>query len=247
MIFETLRIRSININHCTSAWGGRNWLKTSLASTERAGVHSSTNNTSLIVAGTAIQTSLHVKVLLLLQLQNIFILVTVYNWCEVRMKMWVMNLGKPVNIPKLNEAMAIELGASLLGEAIIFLIAAGLLVAEYARQVRKETAKEAMRVEEMSNIQYTIQELYFQAERQDTQIRELLRTVTDLESRVVKVPWKGKPSEDPSHPPSDSDSIHDIRYNHRGEFGTPQELTYRWPEKRGVIFSAVAYLSKDVF
>lgn len=218
------------------------------ASTERAGVHSSTNNTSLLVAGTGhTNQSLCESVIVVKHLQNIFIFVTVYNWCEVRMKMWVMNLGKPVNIPKLNEAMAIELGASLLGEAIIFLIAAGLLVAEYARQVRKETAKEAMRVEEMSNIQYTIQELYFQAERQDTQIRELLRTVTDLESRVVKVPWKGKPSEDPSHPPSDSDSIHDIRYNHRGEFGTPQKLTYRWPEKKGVIFSAVEYLSQDVF
>jgi len=36
-----------------------------------------------------------------------------------------MNLGKPVNIPKLNEKMAIELGAELLGEAIIFTIASG--------------------------------------------------------------------------------------------------------------------------
>lgn len=40
-----------------------------------------------------------------------------------------MNLGKPVNIPKLNEALAIELGAELLGEGIIFVIAAGKLKA----------------------------------------------------------------------------------------------------------------------
>lgn len=163
------------------------------------------------------------------------------------MKMWVMNLGKPVNIPKLNEAMAIELGASLLGEAIIFMIAAGLLVAEYARQVRKETAKEAARQEEMSNIQYTVQELYFQAERQDTQIRELLRAITDLESKVVKVPWKGRPSEDPPTTSGGTDSIHDINYYHREGFGTPHHTSHRWPERRGVLFSAVAYLSKDVF
>ncbi|XP_054258223.1 putative OPA3-like protein CG13603 [Macrosteles quadrilineatus] len=171
------------------------------------------------------------------------------------MKMWVMNLGKPVNIPKLNEAMAIELGASLLGEFIIFSIAAGLLLAEYSRQVRKETAKEAARQEELSNIQYTIQELYFQAERQDTQIRELLRTVSDLESRVVKVPWKGKPSDDttPSvglpHPDTRPgvDSIHDIRYYHREGFGTPSKTSYWWPESHGLVFTAVAYLSKDVF
>lgn len=41
------------------------------------------------------------------------------------MKMWSMNLGKPVNIPKLNENMAIELGAELVGEGVIFTIAAG--------------------------------------------------------------------------------------------------------------------------
>lgn len=60
-------------------------------------------------------------------------IILVYNWCEVKAKMWVLNLGKPVNIPVLNEAMAIELGANLLGEGIVFIIAAGVLIAEYNR------------------------------------------------------------------------------------------------------------------
>lgn len=47
--------------------------------------------------------------------------------------MWILNLGKPVNVPVLNEAQAIELGANLLGEAIIFIIAAGILINEYSR------------------------------------------------------------------------------------------------------------------
>lgn len=47
--------------------------------------------------------------------------------------MWAMNLGKPANIPKLNEAMAIELGANLLGECVIYVIGAGLLIFEYVR------------------------------------------------------------------------------------------------------------------
>ena len=59
--------------------------------------------------------------------------------------MWVMNLGRPVEIPKLNEQMAIELGANLLGEGIIFSIAAAILVAEYVRQVKKEAGKEQAR------------------------------------------------------------------------------------------------------
>lgn len=58
---------------------------------------------------------------------------TVYNWVEVKTKMWVLNLGKPVNVQPLNETMAIELGANLLGETIIYSIGAGLLIFEYIR------------------------------------------------------------------------------------------------------------------
>lgn len=47
--------------------------------------------------------------------------------------MWILNLGKPVNIPVLSQEMAIELGANLLGETVIFVIGAGLLVFEYNR------------------------------------------------------------------------------------------------------------------
>lgn len=62
-----------------------------------------------------------------------FLLFVVYNWVEVKTKMWALNLGKPTNVPQLNEAMAIELGANLLGEVIIFTIGAGLLIFEYIR------------------------------------------------------------------------------------------------------------------
>ncbi|EDW24537.1 GL23345 [Drosophila persimilis] len=58
-----------------------------------------------------------------------------YNWVEVKTKMWALNMGgRSVNVPPLNEAMAIELGANLLGEFIIFTIGAGLLIFEYSRQ-----------------------------------------------------------------------------------------------------------------
>nr|XP_022900663.1 putative OPA3-like protein CG13603 [Onthophagus taurus]XP_022909469.1 putative OPA3-like protein CG13603 [Onthophagus taurus] len=129
-----------------------------------------------------------------------------YNWCEVKAKMWILNLGKPVNIPVLNEAMAIELGANLLGEGIIFIIAAGLLINEYARSSRKEYAKEVKKKQEMELVQQTLQELFFTIETQGTQIRELTRTIHDLESRTVHKPWaakKDKPKDDvPPPPPS---------------------------------------------
>lgn len=67
------------------------------------------------------------------KLSSIYTFSLVYNWMEVKTRMWVMNLGKPVNIPQLNETQAIELGANLLGETIIYSIGAGLLIFEYVR------------------------------------------------------------------------------------------------------------------
>lgn len=124
-----------------------------------------------------------------------------YNWCEIKTKMWIMNLGKPVNVPQLNEAMAIDLGANMLGETIVFSIAAGILYFEYARQTQKELAKEKARQEELSQLNYTIQQMYFTVERQDAQIRELLQSVSDLERKHTFLPRKKKESEQPPPPP----------------------------------------------
>ncbi|XP_058060776.1 putative OPA3-like protein CG13603 isoform X1 [Anopheles bellator] len=112
-----------------------------------------------------------------------------YNWMEVKTKMWALNLGKPTTVPVLNEAMAIDLGANLLGEIVIFTIGAALLLLEYQRQVRKESNKEEMVLQEKLELQATINELIFQVQRQDTQIREMARVVADLES---KSSWKPK-------------------------------------------------------
>jgi hypothetical protein len=103
-----------------------------------------------------------------------------YNWVEVKTKMWALNLGKPMAVPKLTEAMAIELGANLLGETIIFVIGAGILVLEYTRQSKKETLKEQMIQQEKMELQAMLNELAFQAERQDTQIRELTRVIAEM-------------------------------------------------------------------
>lgn len=163
------------------------------------------------------------------------------------MKMWILNLGKPINVPSLNETMAIELGANLLGEGIIFIIAAGLLFMEYSRQVRKDTAKEAARQEEISSLNYTIQELYFQAERQDAQIRELLRVVADLEGRVIQKPWKhsslNKENQDNK---SSLQTPQNINYNNYTSRFSYAVLDNEWSERNGLVLSSLAYLTNDV-
>lgn len=115
--------------------------------------------------------------------------------------MWVLNLGKPVNIPVLNEAMSIELGANLLGEGIIFTIAAAILISEYNRSTKKEAAKEAAKIAEMSQIQNTLKELFIQTEEQGAHIRELTRKMGDLETKLY-----GKKSDRPPKPPPSSSS-----------------------------------------
>lgn len=50
--------------------------------------------------------------------------------------MRLLNLGKPSAVKPLKEAEAVELGAELLGEFIIFSVAAGGIVFEYSRQAK---------------------------------------------------------------------------------------------------------------
>ena len=105
----------------------------------------------------------------------------VYHRCEVRVKMWVMNLGKPVEVPKLNETMAIELGATLLGEFIIFSSGAVLVIAEVVRQNKKATAQKQREMEEMQAIVDRLRDLEIETSRHDAQLREVNRLCASLQ------------------------------------------------------------------
>ncbi|CAL8122773.1 unnamed protein product [Orchesella dallaii] len=113
-----------------------------------------------------------------------------YHWCEVKLKMWSMNLGKPVNIPKLTESSAIDLGAELVGEGIMFITAAVILILEYARSSRKEALKESQRVMEMSQVKQDLKDLFEEKARQDAQILELVRI---LELQQPEASFSPKP------------------------------------------------------
>ncbi|XP_027801778.1 optic atrophy 3 protein [Marmota flaviventris] len=70
--------------------------------------------------------------------------ITVYHWAEMRTKMRIMGFNAEAVKP-LNEGAAAELGAELLGEAIIFVTACGCLLMEYLRQQAQRRHKEAER------------------------------------------------------------------------------------------------------
>jgi hypothetical protein len=170
--------------------------------------------------------------------------------------MWILNLGKPVNVPPLNETMAIELGANLIGEGIIFIIAAGIVFSEYTRQVRKDRVKEETRHEEIQRLNMILEDLYFQSEKQDAQIRELMRTVHDLQGRVIHKPWLGRKDSPPpptpppphshsSHPPLLSVPELDVDGKHKqknlGHNGKPVDCS-----NNGVILQALDYFEYEV-
>ncbi|KAB7503709.1 Optic atrophy 3-like protein [Armadillidium nasatum] len=103
-----------------------------------------------------------------------------YHWCEVRMKMYVMNIGRTgenSTIPKLNEQAAIELGSSLLGEGVIFAIAVGALAYEYGRQKSNEKSKEKAEQDFLTDLEAKVNELVITNERLETKMRELTRLV----------------------------------------------------------------------
>lgn len=103
-----------------------------------------------------------------------------YHWCDVRMKMYLSNIIRTkdsVPIPKLNEQAAIELGANLLGEAVIIGVASSILLWEYNRQKEKENQREEEESEFVNNLENRITDLAFANEELDTRLRELTRLV----------------------------------------------------------------------
>jgi len=101
-----------------------------------------------------------------------------YHWCEVNIKMRLLNLGKPSDVPKLRENAAIELGAELLGEAIIFSAAAVTLIAEYLRQQRNEKTKEDFKEDRFHKLSHDMEELQLVVTQQEAEIRHLTRVVS---------------------------------------------------------------------
>uniref|UniRef100_A0A2R5LHP4 OPA3-like protein n=1 Tax=Ornithodoros turicata TaxID=34597 RepID=A0A2R5LHP4_9ACAR len=126
-----------------------------------------------------------------------------YHWVEVNVKMRLLNLGKPSDVPRLNEAMAIELGAELLGEMIIFTSAALTLVAEYVRQSRNERSKEHAKEEKYCCLEHEVEDLRFIIEKHEAEIRHLTR-MYDINQRYSKSDNNNGGKDKSDHPTSGS-------------------------------------------
>lgn len=92
----------------------------------------------------------------------------------MRTKMRIMGF-RGSTIKPLNEDAAAELGAELLGEAVIFLVGGGCMVLEYTRQAANSRRKEEELNDTITSLQTQIAELALTTETLDAQLREFNR------------------------------------------------------------------------
>ncbi|XP_032830023.1 optic atrophy 3 protein [Petromyzon marinus] len=81
-----------------------------------------------------------------------------YHWIEMKTKMRLMGF-RGAQVKPLDQEAAAELGAELLGEAVIFIIGGVCMVAEYARQNANSRRKEAELTAQLDALQFQIDAL----------------------------------------------------------------------------------------
>lgn len=94
--------------------------------------------------------------------------------------MWNLGLVRAKELQILNEDNAVELGANILGEIVIFSFTAAIIYFKYQKPSIKRRLKEEDRQKEVSALQESISELHLAIEVQSSEIRQLQRTVWDL-------------------------------------------------------------------
>ena len=91
-----------------------------------------------------------------------------------------------IEVDPLKENAAVDLGAEMLGEVIVFGIGVAVLYAEYRRQKRAEGREEDKHQENFRNLQSRVQELGLCVEKQNKEIERLSETLQNIEDKFSK-------------------------------------------------------------
>lgn len=108
-----------------------------------------------------------------------------YHWLEVNVKMRMLNLGKPKDVKKLDENAAIDLGADLLGEFIIFGVAATTITLEFLRQSRNAAKLAAELEERWDTVEEKIQNLEKVIEKQNQTFTIIANTLKEKDKKPI--------------------------------------------------------------
>ena len=89
--------------------------------------------------------------------------------------MRLMGFGKAKEVKPLNTDMAVELGADMLSEIVVYSIAAFTVFLEYRRQQRKEERHEDSQNTRLIELENSVRDLSLQVEEQNAQLKSLTR------------------------------------------------------------------------
>lgn len=109
-----------------------------------------------------------------------------YHWCEVNVKARLLNLRKPKEVVKLNEQAAIDLGSELIGEFVMFAIAAATILAEYTRQSRKYADERSALESRWTQIEGKVTNLEEKLDSSTAKISELEKKLEEKEKGKKK-------------------------------------------------------------
>ena len=102
---------------------------------------------------------------------------------ETNIKLRLLGLGKSKKVKPLNDEMAMELGAEMLGEGVVFGVAAFTLWLEYKRQQHNENMRETSQFGRISDLEARLMDLDLQLEEQRTHTRELTRLIHSVNDK----------------------------------------------------------------
>ncbi|XP_034294152.1 optic atrophy 3 protein [Pantherophis guttatus] len=125
-----------------------------------------------------------------------------YHWVEMRAKMRIMGF-RGAAIKPLNEEAAAELGAELLGEAIVFGVGGLCIFLEYSRQSSNAKKKEEELSCTLLGLQEQVAELGLALEALDARLRETNRVLVEVSAAA---PPKKPPPAPLGAPPGGSGS-----------------------------------------
>ncbi|XP_039218100.1 optic atrophy 3 protein [Crotalus tigris] len=109
----------------------------------------------------------------------------IYHWVEMRAKMRIMGF-RGAAIKPLNEEAAAELGAELLGEAIVFGVGGLCIFLEYSRQSTNTKKKEEELNSTLLGLQEQVMELSLTVETLDARLREMNRVLVEVSTAPKK-------------------------------------------------------------
>ncbi len=98
--------------------------------------------------------------------------------------MRMLGLGKVKEVKPLEPELAVELGAEMLGEIVLFTFGSFIIYLEYRRQANKDQGKEDFQNNRLVELEQTILDLGLQMDEQRTRISELSRL---LHSQAVPI------------------------------------------------------------